>query len=72
MPPLTEARKRANRKWDEAHRGDYWRCTIVFPIEEKDQVMQQAEAAGVSLSEYIRQLIAQDRPRLLQEAQKTE
>jgi len=58
--PISEAKKRANRKWDEAHRSDYWRCTIVFPAEEKQAVIDKASAAGLSLSDYIRGLIAKD------------
>lgn len=60
MAAISEAKRRANRKWDEAHRGNYWRCTIVFPAEEKQSVIDQAAAAGLSISEYIRGLIAQD------------
>lgn len=59
--PVSEARKKANRKWDEAHRGDYWRCTIVFPVEEREQVQAQAAAHGLTVSEYIRSLIEKDR-----------
>ena len=61
MSKYTEAKARANRKWDEANRANYWRATIVFPAEEKAQVMAQAERAGKSLSDYVRDLIKADR-----------
>lgn len=58
---VSEAKKKANLKWDQAHRADYWRCTIVFPIQEKERVLEQARAAGLSISDYVRQLIDNDR-----------
>ena len=59
MPP-SEAKKRANRKWDEAHRADYWRCTIVFPAQEREAIQARAEELGIPVSEYIRSLIRED------------
>ena len=32
---ITEARKKANHKWDEANRDRYWKCTVRFPAEDK-------------------------------------
>lgn len=58
--PISEARKKANQKWDQAHRSDYWRCTIVFPINEKQAVTDRAAALGLSLSDYVRGLIQDD------------
>lgn len=58
---VSEAKKKANLKWDQAHRSDYWRATIVFPIAEKETVIEQANAAGLTLSEYIRKLVKDDR-----------
>ena len=58
---VSEAKKKATLKWDQAHRGDYWRATIVFPIAEKEAVIEQASAAGLTLSEYIRKLVKDDR-----------
>lgn len=57
---VSEAQRRANMKWDQAHRADYWRATIVFPAAEKNRVMQQAAARGLSLSDYIRGLVDAD------------
>lgn len=59
--PVSEAKKKANLKWDQAHRADYWRCTIVFPIQEKERVIEQARSAGLSISDYVRQLIDNDK-----------
>ena len=61
---VSEAKKKANLKWDQAHRADYWRATIVFPIAEKETVIEQANAAGLTLSEYIRKLVKDDRKNL--------
>lgn len=57
---VTEAKRKANRKWDEAHRGNYWRCTIVFPAEEKQKIIDKANAANLSISDYVRGLIEKD------------
>ena len=58
---VSEAKKKANLKWDQASRADDWRATIVFPIEEKQQIIDQAARRGLTLSEYIRTLIEEDR-----------
>ena len=58
---VSEAKKAANRRWDEANRSRYWRATIVFPIEEKEKVMEKAASKGMILSEYIRDLIEKDK-----------
>ena len=58
--PASDAQKRATKKWDDAHREDYWRCTIAIPIGEKQSVLDKAAARGMSISEYIRFLIDQD------------
>lgn len=58
---VSEAKKAANRRWDEANRSRYWRATVVFPIEEKETVMAKAARRGQTLSEYIRGLIDKDK-----------
>ncbi len=58
--PLSEARKRANRKWDEANREKYWRCTVMIPVVEKERIVAQAAKSGKGVSEYIRGLIEED------------
>ena len=59
--PVSDARKKANRKWNEAHSVDYWRCTVMIPAEEKQSVLDKAAARGMSISEYIRFLISRDK-----------
>lgn len=59
MPP-SDAQKKAARKWDEANRDRYWRCTIVFPTEEREAISTRAASLGLSVSEYIRGLIRAD------------
>lgn len=58
--PISDAKKAANRKWDEANRGRYWRATVVFPAEDKDKVLRQAEQRNESFSDYVRGLIKRD------------
>lgn len=61
--PISEAKKRANRKWDEENRERFWRATVVFPAEEKAEVMAAAERRGMSFSDYARRLIRDDMER---------
>ena len=63
MAKYTDAKRDANRRWDEKNRDRYWRATIVFPAEEKPSVVARAEQTGQSLSDYIRGLIAADMAR---------
>lgn len=59
MPP-SDAKKKANRKWNEANKDRYWNCIVMFPAEEKDAVKARAASLGLSVSEYIRGLIHAD------------
>ena len=52
--PISEARKKANRKWDEANRDRYWQFTIRFPASEKETIVARANQLGLSVSDYIR------------------
>ena len=47
---LTEARQRANKKWDAANLD---RIQIVVRAGEKAQIREAADAAGESLNHYI-------------------
>lgn len=49
----TEARKAANRRWDEANKDRYARFAVVAPIELKDPVKAAAEASGQSVNQWI-------------------
>ena len=60
MMPPSEAKKRANKKWDAAHRADYWRCTVSFRAEEKEMVTARAAELGQTVAEYIRGLVLLD------------
>ena len=61
--PISEARKRANQKYNSAH---YEAMRFDAPIGFKDKVRQAAQAAGVSPSQYMRDAILQ---RMEREAQ---
>ena len=49
--PLTEAQKRAKKKWDEAHPLD--RIQLVVRQGEKDMFKAAADAAGEALNHYM-------------------
>ena len=58
--PITESRKKANRKWDAANRGRYWQCPVRFPSSAKTAILARAADLGVPVSEYIRNLVYSD------------
>ena len=58
--PVSNARKKANRKWDELNRDRYWVCTLRFPAADKQVVIARAAEIGIPVSEYIRNLIYSD------------
>lgn len=53
MAKYTEARKAANKKWDEANKDRYARFSVVVPAELKPLIAQAAAAAGVSVNAWI-------------------
>ena len=59
--PITEARSRANKKWDAANLD---RIQIVVRAGEKAQIKAAADAAGDSLNHYI---VAAVKARMAQE-----
>ena len=58
--PVSNARKKANRKWDDLNRDRYWQCPLRFPAADKQVVVARAAELGISVSEYIRNLIYSD------------
>ena len=58
--PVSNARKKANRKWDDLNRDRYWVYTLRFPAADKQVVIARAAEIGVPVSEYIRNLIYSD------------
>lgn len=52
---ISNARKKANRKWDEANRDRYWKCTVRFPAEDKKYLAAAAAREGIPVAEFIRQ-----------------
>ena len=48
--PLTEAQKKANKKWDQKNLD---RIQLVVRAGEKEQIRAAAEAAGESLNHYM-------------------
>lgn len=64
---VSEAKKRANIKWNKANADKYWRATIMIPVEEKAAIMEAAAKRGLSLSEYVRALVKADMERIEEE-----
>ena len=58
--PISNARKKANRKWDEQNRDRYWPCSLRFPAGDKQAIIERASALGLPVSEYIRSLVYAD------------
>ena len=58
--PISNARRKANRKWDEANRDRYWSCMVRFPAEDRERIASHAAQLGISISEYIRSLVNAD------------
>ena len=58
--PVSNARKKANRKWDDSNRDRYWQCLLRFPAADKQVVVARAARLGVPVSEYIRGLVYAD------------
>lgn len=56
--PLSEARKRANKKWNDANMTvKYDHAHLVIPKGDKDVIKAAAEEAGQSVNAYILQAI---------------
>ncbi len=58
--PTTEARKKANRKWDAENRDRYWPCYLRFPASDKQVIVARADSLGLTVSDYIRGLVYAD------------
>ena len=58
--PVSESRKKANRKWIEANRGRYWACYLRFPEADREVIFERASALGLTVSDYIRNLVYTD------------
>ena len=58
--PISESRKKANRKWDEANRDRYWACYLRFPAADREVIFARASALGLTVSDYIRNLVYAD------------
>ena len=49
----TEAKKQANRRWDEANKERYARISLVMPADLKPDIQQAAQAVGLSVNQWI-------------------
>ena len=56
--PLSEARKKANKKWNDANMKDkYDRIQLVVPKGQKNAIQAAAQAQGESVNEYIKKAV---------------
>lgn len=56
--PMSDAKKRANKKWNDANMKDrYDRIQVVVPKGQKDIIKAAADKAGESVNEYIKKSI---------------
>ena len=53
----TEARKQANRRWDEANKDRYARISLVVPAEYKPMIQNAAQINGLSVNQWILEAI---------------
>lgn len=49
----TEAKKQANRRWDEANKDRYARVSLVLPAELKPKIQHAAERDRMSVNAWI-------------------
>ena len=60
MPEISEARKRANKKWnDENLATRYDHIHLTLPVGYRDKVKTAAQGSGEKVNEYIRKAIDQ-------------
>lgn len=58
MPPISEARKRANKKWNDAHMKErYDRVQLVLPKGRKEELQAVAERHGQSVNAFMISLL---------------
>ena len=58
--PMSDARKAANKKWNDANlKEKYDRIQVVVPKGEKDIIKSYADKAGESVSSYIVESVRQ-------------
>ena len=58
--PLSEARKKANKKWNDEHLAErYDRIQIVVAKGQKEVIQSAAAVCGESVSEYIKKAVIQ-------------
>ena len=60
MPEISEARKRANKKWNDENLSiRYDHIHLALPAGYKDKLKAAADGAGEKVNEYIRKAIDQ-------------
>lgn len=60
--PISEAKKRANKKWNDANMKDrYDRVQLVLPKGLKEKWQASAQQAGLSLNAYILEAVEEKR-----------
>ena len=50
---LSEARKRANKKWNDANADRYERINLLVPRGTKERIVTEAKNVGENISQYM-------------------
>lgn len=61
MSPISEAQKRANKKWNDAHMKErYDRIQLVVPKGKREEIKARASDLGLTVNAYVLRLIDED------------
>ncbi len=58
--PVSEAKKKANRKWN---KKNYEQLSVVVPIGEREKIKERASQLGLSVNAYVRLLLSLEQQR---------
>ena len=57
---MSKANSMDYKTWGKESAENTWRCTVRIPIEEKDKILEHIKKQGLTVSEYLRNLIEMD------------
>ena len=53
MMAMSEARRRANKKWNDANADRYERINLIVPRGTKERIVTEAKRVGENISQYM-------------------